>query len=288
MRDHQGVRADQPVAAEAPIPRRPPRQAIPGRSAEVRDAAFHSRSLGRTMQYRVLLPEAYDREGKRYPVVYLLHGVFGDHTNWDSLTGVAEYAHALDMIVAMPDGDNSWYTNSGSTPADRFEDYVVEDFVSEIDARYRTRASGESRAVAGLSMGGYAAVKFALKYPERFAFAGSISGAFDATADLHERRADLRERLLEVYGATGHPVRAANDVFRLAATAHAKQVPVLYLDCGTEDEFLSVNRRFSSELKRKDFRCEYVEAPGGHEWPYWDRRIQPLLAAAKRALAGRD
>src|SRR5512140_3941553 len=137
MRDDQSVRANEPVAAEAPIPRRPSRPSVPGKSAEVRDGSFFSRSLQRTMQYRLLLPESYAASGEPYPVLYLLHGVFGDHTNWDSLTEVAAYVQPYELIVAMPDGDNSWYTNSATAPADRFEDYIVQDFVGEVEANYR-------------------------------------------------------------------------------------------------------------------------------------------------------
>ena len=238
------------------------------------------------MNYRVLLPEDYDRQSRRYAVLYLLHGVFGDHTNWDSLTGIAEYAQPLSVIVAMPDGDNSWYTNSATVPADRFEDYIVSDFVGEIERQYRTVVGRNGRAVAGLSMGGYAAVKFALRYPDRFLFAGSISGAFDGPSDLHERRSDLRDKLLKVYGPTGSATRIDNDVYRLARTADPSQLPHLYIDCGLEDEFLPRNREFAALLRERSIRFEYVEAPGGHEWPYWDRRIQPLIGSCRVKFSG--
>ena len=81
----------------------------------------------------------------------------------------------------MPDAGNSWYTNSVSQADDRFEDYVVKDLVQEIDHKYHTIPARQGRAVAGLSMGGYGAIKFALKYPEQYFFVGSLSGAFDGT-----------------------------------------------------------------------------------------------------------
>ncbi len=217
----------------------------------------------------------------------MLHGVFGDHTNWDSLTEVAHYVQPLELIVAMPDADNSWYTNSAAASQDRFEDYIVQDFVAEIERSYRVASDRLHRAVAGLSMGGYASIKFALKYPDRFVFAGSISGAFDATRDLHERRADLRDRLLEVFDEIPSPLRDANDVFLLAETAVPESAPYLYVDCGTEDEFLSCNRELATLLANKGFQHRFVQAPGGHEWPYWDRRLPALLQSLSELLTSR-
>jgi S-formylglutathione hydrolase FrmB len=133
------------------------------------------------MHYRVLLPAAYEAGG-RFPALYLLHGLYGDYMNWDTRTRLEEYAKATNVIVVMPDADDWWYTNSATVPADKFEDYIAKDLISQIDKTFRTLRDRHARAIAGLSMGGYASVKFGLKYPDLFVFVGSLSGAFQCGA----------------------------------------------------------------------------------------------------------
>ena len=137
----------------------------------------------------------------------------------------------------MPDADDSWYTNSATVPGDKFEDYIVRDLVTEVDGKYRTLRDRHSRAIAGLSMGGYGAIKFALKYPELFVFAGSLSGALDAGGNLDQLQAAYRQRLLEVFGPAGSGTRSANDIFLLLKPNGSTHYPYFYLACGTSDFF---------------------------------------------------
>jgi putative tributyrin esterase len=243
---------------------------------EITDALFRSASLARVMHYRVLLPADYN-QGARFPVLYLLHGLYGDYKNWDTMTGLEDYAKNLHMIVVMPDADDSWYTNSATISADKFEDYISKDLISEIDEKFRTIRDRHGQAIAGLSMGGYASVKFGLKYPQLFAFAGSLSGAFNAAQDLDKLRPEFRAKLLGVFGDEGSPVRAENDVFTLLTSSHSSSYPYFYIACGTADSFLDTNRAFVHQLSSRDLAYEYHETAGGHTWEYWDRELQPLL-----------
>jgi S-formylglutathione hydrolase FrmB len=247
-------------------------------SVTLRDATFHSTSLNRDVHYRILLPANYESSERRYPTLFLLHGLYGDDQNWTTRTNLVNYARDLNLIIAMPDAGNSWYVNSATDPADKFEDFIVKDFITEIDTRYRTIREGYARAVAGLSMGGYAAVKFSLKYPELFAFAGGISAALDASADLDERNAEFREGLRNVFGEPGNLVRSQNDVFVLLANTGSKKLPYFYLDCGSDDMFLDVNRKFAARLQQLRIPYEAHELPGGHTWNYWDGAIDRFLS----------
>ena len=249
----------------------------------VRDEVFRSSSLSREMHYRVLLPAAYG-EGGRFPVLYLLHGIYGDYQNWDTRTHLEEYAKTLGMIVIMPDADDSWYTNSATVSADKFEDYIAKDLLSEIDEKFRTLRDRHARAIAGLSMGGYASVKFGLKYPELFVFAGSLSGAFNAAQNLDTLRSDFRARLLEVFGDEGSTTRADNNIFTLLDAPHRDPFPYFYLACGAADFFLDTNRALAQQLSSRKLAYEYHETPGGHSWDYWDRELQPLLRAVDKTL----
>lgn len=245
----------------------------------VKDVAFHSPALNREMKYRIYLPHTYAGSSRRYPVLYLLHGLYGNYENWDTLTQLATYVSGVDWIIVMPDADDSWYTNSATVPQDKFEDYIAKDLIAEIDGKYRTIRDRHARAIAGLSMGGYGALKFALKYPQSYAFAGSLSGALDAARDLDSRAPEFRARLVEVFGSPDNPARAENDIFLLLQKATAAQLPYLYLACATEDRFLPVNRDFVAELSERHLHYEYHETPGTHEWAYWDHAVGAMLSA---------
>jgi S-formylglutathione hydrolase FrmB len=245
--------------------------------ATLQDATFHSESLNRQMHYRVLLPPDYDLSARRYPTLYLLHGLYGDYQNWTTRTDLVHYAGEFNLIIAMPDAGNSWYVNSATNPADKYEDYIVKDFIAEIDLHFRTIRERYARAIAGLSMGGYAAVKFGLKYPQLFSYAGGISGALNAPGDLDKKVSEIRGDLQEAFGPHGDPTRAQNDVFSLLSQADVHRLPYFYLDCGTDDSFLETNRQLAAGLQQKKIPYEFHEMPGAHTWDYWNAAIRRFL-----------
>lgn len=255
--------------------------------ARLQDRTFQSESLGRSMKYRILLPADYFQSARRYPVLYLLHGWHGDDQNWSTLTKLTAYAKGLSLIVVMPDANDSWYVNSATVPQDKFESYIARDLVAEIDSQWRTVPSAGSRAIAGLSMGGYGSVKFAEKFPELFHFAGSISGAFSATdPQLAATRADLAPSLQKAFGDSNSPVRAGNDVYRLLDRVKPASAPYFFIDCGSSDAtFLPANRRLAATLSQHGLTYEYHEFPGSHSWQYWDQRLPDLLKAVTQHIA---
>jgi putative tributyrin esterase len=247
----------------------------------VRDASFQSVSLGREMKYRIVLPADYETSGVRYPVLYLLHGLMGHYEDWESRTHLDDYVAGLPLIVAMPEGDDSWYTNSASQPQEKWEDYIIKDFVREIDSRYRTIQTRHARAIAGLSMGGYGAMKFALKYPGTFIFAASFSGA---QAPVHDPEHKVpfgqkyADQLRAIFGEGMTPTLTANDIYELAKKAAPAQLPYLEVTCGTEDGLLASNREFVALLQQLKIRYEYHESAGAHTWQYWDEQLPHTLS----------
>lgn len=251
------------------------------------EESVESAALGRAMKYRVLVPQDYDTSERRYPVLYLLHGLDGDYTDWTTRTNLAEYSRELPLIIVMPDGENSWYTNAAGAPADRFEDYLLTDLQTDVVRKYRTINSRYGRAIAGLSMGGYGALKMALKRPATFAVAGSFSGAFSITREdgIGTRLNPVeRERILKIYGAGDAAARRENDVHALAAAAKPGSAPYLYLDCGTTDFLLEDNRSAVAAISRAGLSYEYHEVAGAHSWDYWDRRIRQFLPVLMERL----
>lgn len=251
------------------------RTATPRRQA-VTQATFCSASLKREMHYSVMLPAGYQQGNRHYPVLYLLHGLYGNHMDWVSRTRLTQYAEALPVIIVMPDAGDSWYTNSASVSEDKYEDYILKDLIAEVDAKYRTINARHGRAVAGLSMGGYAAMKFALRRPDLFAMAGSLSGAFNAPLDADETP-EYRDQLIKVFGERGSRTRSENDIFHLVELANPASLPYLFVTCGTADQFLSTNRKFAAALQAKKIAYEYHEMPGGHSWVYWDGHIRDFM-----------
>ena len=251
-------------------------QAQPSR---LHEESFHSAALGRTMKYRVLLPQGYDASLQRYPVLYLLHGLTGDYKDWTTRTNLAEYSRSLPLIIVMPDGGNSWYTNAADGSG-RFEDYVATELPADVVQKFRTVNSRYGRAIAGLSMGGFGAVKLALKRPAQFAAAGSFSGAFGVT-----REGELEpmigaaegDRIRRIFGGASDQTRRESDVFVLAAAARPGTAPYLYVDCGTSDALLASNRQLVEALSKAGVAYEYHEVSGSHSWDYWDRRIREFL-----------
>jgi S-formylglutathione hydrolase FrmB len=273
--------------------------AVRGQTAAVETVQFHSDLINATLPYNVILPADY-RTSKttRYPVLYLLHGLSGHYTDWLTRTNIADYASQYRIIVVMPEGNNSWYvdgapvrTASGSErPGDKYESYLLQEVLPDVDKRYRTIQSRYGRAVAGLSMGGYGAIKFGVKHPSTFAFAGSMSGALAAASWTEDEMKSVKavyDSLPPVFGAAGSDVRKANDIFQIAQGLPASRVaalPYFYLDSGTEDFFFEVNHRFAQLLREKKIPHEYRELPGDHSWQYWDRQVKELLKIAAEKL----
>ncbi len=258
------------------------------RQVTVRDARFHSAALGRDMRYRIILPAGYEQGSRRYPVLYLLHGLGGSYVGWESRSHLAEYVTPLALISVMAAGDDSWYANSAGAPQEKFEDYIATDLIAEIDKRYRTIAAREGRAIAGVSMGGYGAMKLALKFPRLFAFAASFSGAQIVVHDASfviPFGAKYNQQAQEIFGPAGAPNRVQNDIFELAQKADPASLPYLWVSCGTEDNLLASNREFAVLLHAKKILYEYHESPGAHTWAYWDKQLPAMLQSVSTYIA---
>jgi putative tributyrin esterase len=260
-------------------------QAAKAVSSRVKEKVFHSKKLDRDMHYMIVLPVDYGRSQRRYAVLYLLHGWAGDYTNWVKLTNLVDYSRRYPLIIVMPDAQNSWYVNSATMPGDRFADYIVNDLIREIDSRWRTIASPDRRAIAGLSMGGYGSVLFGLTRPRLFAVVGSVSGALDGPAGVEQVMPDLRESTDRAFGPASSATRSDNNLDSLLAKADRTGVPYLFLECGSQDPFLPSNRKFVGELASKNVLYEYHEFPGAHTWEFWNNSLSMMLEViAKRII----
>ena len=243
---------------------------------------FKSELIGKVLPYDVLLPAGYSKSNKRYPVLYLLHGLFGRHDDWITRTNLADYAAQYQLIIVTPEGHDNWYVDSATVPQDKYESYFVRELIPDVDTRYRTIKDRRARGIAGLSMGGYGALKFGIKHRDVFSFAGSLSGALDPAIRTEEHPGFawniLRPSLIAAFGAENSPTRKANDLHQIARSASdISTLPYLYFDCGLEDGFLPTNREFAEILVAKKIPHEYRQLPGGHNWEYWDLQVRQIL-----------
>ena len=251
---------------------------------------FQSKLINASLPYNVILPADYDTSRTtRYPVLYLLHGLMGHYSDWLQRTNVADYAADYRMIVVMPEGNDGWYTDSAGVPADKYESYILKELIPDVQQRYRTIEARYGRAIAGLSMGGYGAVKFGLKSPSTFVFAGSVSGAFGITRISEKDAGDRWQEFQKLFGPAGGETRVGNDLFEIIGKLAAARVPALpyfYFDCGTEDApwIFAANRDLSALMFEKKIPHEFRQLPGDHSWAYWDRQVQEVLKIASEKL----
>jgi S-formylglutathione hydrolase FrmB len=248
-----------------------------------------SKLMGRKMNYGVILPSHYEdsaSSGRRYSSLYLLHGLTGHFDNWLEKSSIADYVKDKDVIVVTPEGEDGWYTDSQAKDQDKYESYIVKELIPEVDSKYRTGTSRDSRWIAGLSMGGYGAIKFGLKYPDMFSVVGSFSGAIGA-ATITEQSfpGSIGKSIDAIFGPPDGVIRRNNDLFdiiRRAMPEKIKAYPFIYLDCGTEDFLFQNNRDFVALLVEKKVAHEFRQLPGGHTWKYWDQQVKEFIQSIPR------
>jgi S-formylglutathione hydrolase FrmB len=251
-----------------------------GRSETVR---LQSKLVGASLPYNIILPDDYDKSRTtRYPVLYLLHGLTGHYPDWTTRSNVADYARQYRMIVVMPEGNDSWYI-------DKYETYILEELIPDVQQRYRTIEARYGRAIAGLSMGGYGAIKFGLKSPGTFVFAASMSGAFGITRFIEKDVPQLWHASLKLFGPLASATRKTNDLFEIIENlppARITSLPYLYFDCGTEDMaiILNYNHDLAKLMSSKKIPHEYRQLPGDHSWSYWDKQVQEVLEIASQKM----
>jgi S-formylglutathione hydrolase FrmB len=256
-------------------------QAPGGRVLEGR--TFQSPALGREWAYTVYLPPGYEGDERAYPSFYLLHGYGGEHTNWARYGDAAMTADSLiaagaipPVILVMPDGQNSyWVDSDAGSGFGAVETALVQDLVPHVDRTYRTIPLRRARMIGGLSMGGYGAVHLALKHPELFGAAASLTGALSRVPP---------ERTESLTPAFGDPFDAARwqaeNPFALIAPLQASELRLpIYLTVGDDDgtRLLEGAVDFHAALRAAELPSELRITDGPHSWEVWDHALRETL-----------
>ncbi|WP_046227075.1 alpha/beta hydrolase [Paenibacillus dauci] len=248
---------------------------------------FYSEVLGLSTSMNVIIPqethtqigmEGHAASGK-HPVLYLLHGLSDDHTIWLRRTSIERYAAAYGLAIVMPNVHRSFYTDMQQ--GGKYFTFVSEELPRLAESFFNLSNRREDRFVAGLSMGGYGALKLGMSLPERYVAAASLSGATDITSMYTRSDEDYEAEVRRIFGSPEEARGSNNDLFHLAqnlaSTKETAALPQLYQCCGTEDFLYEDNIRFRDHMRELDIPLTYEEEPGEHEWGYWDTKIQRVL-----------
>ena len=221
--------------------------------------------------FAVLLPTGYDTSTKRYPVLFLLHGGGQTHTAFPSRAWFTREAASREMIVVLPNGGRSFFANAAGLSVARYEDLIASDLVQYVDTHYRTLATRESRAIAGISMGGFGSALIALRHPDLFGAAGPLS------APLASARGGGDGSSTVIFGAPDSDNSRARDPLTLVTQLVPGTAPYFYVACGLDDPLLGASREFDRLLSARNLPHRYVEVPGGHTWAVWDEQLKAFF-----------
>ena len=259
----------------------------------IEERTVKSSILNRAVKYTIYLPADYDRSERSYPVVYLLHGYTDDHTGWLQFGEVNRYTDkAIEegtippMIIVMPNGDSSFYINSYDGK-EKYEDFFIKEFMPAIEKTYRIKSQKKFRGIAGLSMGGFGTLNYALKYPDLFAAAAPLSAAVFDDSALVKMRDDRYEATFgQLYGRDlkGNDRLSKawynNSTLKLVETKPADELKKIryWIDCGDDDFLTKGNCLLHILFTDKQVPHEYRVRDGEHNWTYWRTGIVDALA----------
>ena len=243
---------------------------------------FLSEILGRQTSIDVIIPQrntngeigiTNNAKGEKYKTLVLLHGLSDNSRIWMRRTCIDRYATEKGIAVVMPSGDRSFYTNMYN--GDRFADFIGKEVLAIAREYLPLSDKREDTFIAGNSMGGYGAMKMALKFPETFSAAAGLSSVADVAKFMEERYPLLGT---QIFGE-GNKVPDCEDLFALTTACESNPLrPRLYMIEGLGDFMLEENRRLQAHIKTLDYDFTYEEYEGIHDWAFWDTYIQKVLA----------
>lgn len=263
---------------------------------------FPSQYLGNNTDVNIILPDRRMEDSvtefynpvKKYKVLWLLHGTFGDYTDWVRKTNIEAYACERNLMVVMPSGANAYYLNWPNFGTGYYAwDYLLDELMPLVYGWLPASAAQPDNFIAGLSMGGNGAMQYAVSNPEKFAGAASLSNAptnlqemktpkYDgdaqgAAGEMFNKR--VENLVNSLGGMESYLASPANIWDRLPKLMENASLPNLFFSCGENDKLIwEKYKKFKKHAGEIGLKAEFFEAPGyGHEWPFWDLSIQKAL-----------
>lgn len=242
---------------------------------------YMSGALRMSTDIAVTLPD-YDpleAQPERFPLLYLLHGFSGDAMDWLRHTSIERLAGEKGLAVAMPCGYNSAYTDMAY--GQNYFTYLSKELPALLTGMLPVTAEPERTFVAGVSMGGYGAMKWGLSYPERFAGVVSFSGSLHVEDRIKGKSANSGNQCLGMYGDPPKILPAEQDLFVMLSTLKEakRKIPQLYICCGTEDKehIYGAYMDFRRHAEELGALLTAEEGPGAHTWAYWEEYLPRVL-----------
>ena len=238
-------------------------------AAVVDTVMTQSNAMKKQIKAVIITPDNY-AGSKELPVVYLLHGHSGNYADWIlKAKGFERAADLYNMIIVCPDGGfGSWYWDSPLDENYKYETYISKELVQWVDNKYKTIKNKNGRAITGLSMGGHGALYLAIKHPDVFGAAGSMSGGVDIRP--FPNNWDMAKRLGEYSDKPENWEK--NTVVNMLYLIRPKSL-ALIIDCGVDDFFYKVNEKLHEELLLRNIPHDFISRPGAHNWPYWNDAV---------------
>lgn len=241
---------------------------------------YNSEILTMPVAMEVLLPQHIAGGSRRvdtpgpYPTLYLLHGMGDDHTAWMRRTSIERYVEKLPLAIVMPAGHLGWYTDMAY--GKRYFTFITEELPRICERMFPLSPARRDRFIAGISMGGYGAIKAGLLAPETFGKAASLAGAVDVRSALNLLEPKMAQ---DIFGDKNRITNSPHHLFTVAEelAATKNSCPELYMWCGTEDFLYPDNLRFKTHLTQLHLPLTYEEGPGDHQWEYWDHQLPRLI-----------
>ncbi len=251
---------------------------------------FFSTSLMRNVPIQVILPT--DKfpvpgqaipEDKPFKTLYLLHGIFGNYTDWVSGTRIQAWAQEKNLAVVMPSGDNKFYVDR-NIPGERYGTFIHKELVEFTRKSFPLSRKREDTFIGGLSMGGYGALINALRAPETFGAVCALSGAYiiDHISTITEDSDNIfaSKQYFELVFGNLSEVKGSEKDYNALAEKLVKEkssLPRFYIACGTEDELMDTNTALRDKLNALGYDVTWEEGPGGHDWLFWDAYIKKSI-----------
>ena len=250
---------------------------------------FISKCLMRVATFNAIIPvdkfgpQAENAEQKPLKTLYLLHGIFGNYTDWVNGTRIQAWAEANDLAVIMPSGENRFYLDDEKS-GELYGEFIGKELVEFTRKLFPLSDKREDTFIAGLSMGGYGAIRNGLKYAENFGCVIGLSAALvhdtwkdaDNSAPIFTFRRNYYESIFGEYDKVKGSDKDPKALL-LKLKEEGRPVPKMYLCCGTEDGLVTANRDFRDFLNENGVDLTYVEGPGKHDWVFWDTYIKKVL-----------
>ncbi len=248
-----------------------------------------SQSLMRTVSVNVILPAdklavpgAAPATGP-YKTLYLLHGIFGSQYDWVNGTNVQRWAEEKNLAVVMPAGENMFYVDQqdGHT---LYGQFIGQELPALMRRMFPLSDRREDTFIAGLSMGGYGALRNGLKYVDTFGYIAGLSAA-NIVEGIEQRTDDAprffatRRYAQAVFGPLDQVKNSDKDIAWLARQlpGTGKPLPHIYLACGVDDGLLETDRRLRDVFREQGYDVTWEEGPGSHEWDFWNRHIKRVI-----------